>query len=358
MLALLSKLELAMLRPYNFKMRLKLLRIPERTQLLYRKFPHLSLVQKKCYSITASSDSTLSKIKIVNGLPHIIVPLPSRNEECVFALKPLTNTVGDFLNMLKDEDKGIDRAVIINENDIRISSSTSIQTLFSQGFSLQLNDKKFLVEPITMDVDFKEDFGKIWDIKHLVGQLYDVLNIEEYRVYKQQALTKQLEDFQAELYPLEQQRDEIIQHADERTKTETWIGLGLMSFQFGFLARLTWWEYSWDIMEPFTYFITYGSAMAGYAYFVLTRQEYLYTNAANRQILSSFHKKAKKHNWDADKYNSIKQKMLAVEAELRKTRDQKINPSEPDEYPADLQEDSSKGLYGKVCPKIATSKRK
>jgi hypothetical protein len=23
-----------------------------------------------------------------------------------------------------------------------------------------------------------------------------------------------------------------------------------MSVQFGILARLTWWEYSWDIMEP------------------------------------------------------------------------------------------------------------
>jgi hypothetical protein len=24
---------------------------------------------------------------------------------------------------------------------------------------------------------------------------------------------------------------------------------GMMSVQFGVLARLTWWEYSWDIME-------------------------------------------------------------------------------------------------------------
>lgn len=45
-----------------------------------------------------------------------------------------------------------------------------------------------------------------------------------------------------------------------------------MATQFGVLARLTWWEYSWDIMEPVTYFITYGTAMAMYAYFVLTRQ--------------------------------------------------------------------------------------
>ena len=40
----------------------------------------------------------------------------------------------------------------------------------------------------------------------------------------------------------------------------------------GILARLTWWEYSWDIMEPVTYFVTYGTAMAAYGYFVVTKQ--------------------------------------------------------------------------------------
>lgn len=45
-----------------------------------------------------------------------------------------------------------------------------------------------------------------------------------------------------------------------------------MSTTFGFFARLTWWEYSWDIMEPVTYFFTYGTSMAMMFYFVLTRQ--------------------------------------------------------------------------------------
>ena len=44
-----------------------------------------------------------------------------------------------------------------------------------------------------------------------------------------------------------------------------------------------------------------------YAYFVLTRQEYLYPDAADRQRLMLFHKKAKKHRWDVEKYNRIKQ---------------------------------------------------
>lgn len=64
----------------------------------------------------------------------------------------------------------------------------------------------------------------------------------------------------------------ITDRADAKTSRLLWVGLALMSTQGGALAWLTWWVYSWDIMEPVTYFITYGSAMAFYAYFVLTKQ--------------------------------------------------------------------------------------
>ena len=47
--------------------------------------------------------------------------------------------------------------------------------------------------------------------------------------------------------------------------------------------------------------------LLSYAYFTLTRQEYLYPDAADRQRLMLFHKKARKHRWDVEKYNRIKQ---------------------------------------------------
>lgn len=292
-----------------------------RTQLLHNQIPTLVQAQGCSNSAPPASATSINDIKIVNGLPHITVPLPSRNEKCVFALKPISNTVGDFLNMLKDEDKGIDRAVIKNAEGVRISSRTSIQTLFDQNFFLKINNQEFFVTPPILESLSKEELKKISDVKHLVSQLYEALNIEEYQLQKEQELSKELEVLQKELQPLEQQRQEIIRHAEERTTAVTWIGLGMMSVQFGILARLTWWEYSWDIMEPVTYFVTYGTAIAGYAYFVLTRQEYLYPDATDRQRLMTFHKKAKKHRWDVDRYNSIKQGINAVEADLRKLRD-------------------------------------
>ena len=46
------------------------------------------------------------------GLPQITVPLPSRREKCRFTLKPISNTVGDFIGQLHTEDRGIDRVVL------------------------------------------------------------------------------------------------------------------------------------------------------------------------------------------------------------------------------------------------------
>lgn len=70
-----------------------------------------------------------------------------------------------------------------------------------------------------------------------------------------------------------------------------------------------------------TYFVTYGTAMAAYAYFVLTKEDYVLPEVRDRQYLISFHKKAKRNLWDVHKYNSLKDGIAAVERDLKRLRD-------------------------------------
>lgn len=84
-------------------------------------------------------------IEYSRGLPQVTVPLPSRKERCRFTLKPISNSVGDFLEMLKKEDKGIDRAVILTMDDTRIASSNAIETLLQEDFKLVINDNTYNV---------------------------------------------------------------------------------------------------------------------------------------------------------------------------------------------------------------------
>jgi hypothetical protein len=57
-----------------------------------------------------------------------------------------------------------------------------------------------------------------------------------------------------------------------RNTTAMYVGSTLMGLQFGFFARLTWWEYSWDVMEPVTYFATYAAIIGMYAYYTVCAQ--------------------------------------------------------------------------------------
>jgi len=236
--------------------------------------------------------------------------------------------------MLKTEDHGIDRVLIRSIEGVRIASTTSIQMLMKSDFDLVINDFVYRVQPPPFEVGTglstldDNEVRRMGDVRALVGELYEALHVEEYQAVHEQKLVRELEAMRDELAPLEDSRKILVENAERRTQNLTWLGLGLMSVQFGILARLTWWEYSWDIMEPVTYFVTYGTAIACYAYFVLTRQDYLLPDVADRQYLLNFHKRARKSEWDISKYNSLKEGICRAEVELSKLKDNtKLRPS-------------------------------
>uniref|UniRef100_A0A3Q2QC74 Calcium uniporter protein n=1 Tax=Fundulus heteroclitus TaxID=8078 RepID=A0A3Q2QC74_FUNHE len=247
-----------------------------------------------------------------NGLPVISVSLPSRRERCQFTLKPLSDCVGVFLQQLQAEDRGIDRVAIYSMDGARIASSTGIDILLLDDFKLVINDTTHVVRPPRREILPHEEAERLNDVKFLVQQLYTTLRIEEHQLSKERELIGRLEDLNSQLRPLEKVREELSKKAERRTTWVLWGGMAYMATQFGILARLTWWEYSWDIMEPVTYFITYGTAMAMYAYFVLTRQEYVYPDARDRQYLLFFHKGVKRTRFDVEKYNKLKDDIAEV----------------------------------------------
>lgn len=256
-----------------------------------------------------------------DGLPVFIVPLPSRQENCEFTLKPITHTVGDFLKFLKEEDGGIDRSAVYSEDGTRISGSTTIDVLLRSNFTVSINEKQYPITPPETGIRDSEHVAGLSDVKTLIAHLHSQLNVEEHQINQEKELLKKLEDYKAQLAPLEKMKQDLATQSNKRTKILSWVGLGLMGFQFGFLARLTWWEYSWDIMEPVTYFVTYGTTMAMYAYFVITRQEYIFPDVKDREFLLSFYKGAKKCQLDVTKYNQLKDNINKIEADLQRLRD-------------------------------------
>ena len=63
-----------------------------------------------------------------DGLPVVTVPLPSRRESCEFTLKPISHTVADFLQFIREEDGGIDRVSVYKEGKSFLARPTSLSS--------------------------------------------------------------------------------------------------------------------------------------------------------------------------------------------------------------------------------------
>nr|VZI38846.1 unnamed protein product [Spirometra erinaceieuropaei] len=270
---------------------------------------------------SVQSAEPAAQVVLTNGLPRFHIPLPSRKETCVFTMRPLSNTVGDLIEAIREEDKGIDRIALLSPDGLRIAKANSIELLLSSNFTIEINDQKYPVDISSLDLPKDVSASEINHIRTLIGQLNCALNADDVYAERERELRRRIDDVTMQLEPFEQKRSQLAAMAAERTRRLTWIGLGAMGLQFGLLARLTWWEYSWDIMEPVTYFVGYGTTMAMYAYYVVTRQDYSFPQVFDREYLKVFYKKATEKGFDVERYNQLCDKLAALRSDLRRLRD-------------------------------------
>uniref|UniRef100_U3IRT9 Calcium uniporter regulatory subunit MCUb n=1 Tax=Anas platyrhynchos platyrhynchos TaxID=8840 RepID=U3IRT9_ANAPP len=270
------------------------------------------------YSTLVPSDEVT--INYRHGLPVITLTLPTRRERCQFAVKPMVATVGAFLKDVRREDKGIVKAEVFTTDGSKVSDATLMEVLLRNDFKLLINGTAYSVSPPVKDKLSSEHATEMEDVKSLIHRLFVALHLEDHQIRKERELLQKLDHLKEQLMPLEQMKAKIMDSADAKTSRLLWVGLALMSTQGGALAWLTWWVYSWDIMEPVTYFITYGSAMAFYAYFVLTKQDYLYPDVKDRQFLHYFYRKSKAKRFNVEQYNKLKEDVAEAEESLRRLR--------------------------------------
>jgi hypothetical protein len=93
-----------------------------------------------------------------------------------------------------------------------------------------------------------------------------------------------------------------------------------MSFQVGLLAELTWDVYSWDIVEPMTYFIAFGTAMVVYSFYLMTRYDFEYITWTDRLFLRKFYREARRQSFDVSLYNRLKNRLFSVHTDLARLR--------------------------------------
>ncbi|KAI3353114.1 hypothetical protein L3Q82_019678 [Scortum barcoo] len=259
-------------------------------------------------TLPPSSDASL---RYKHGCLVLEVPLPSRNEKCLFFLRPMLMNVGDLITDLQKEDPGA-TASVLSEDGERVANTTLIDALLDKDFQLVINDAVYNIRSPEKVSTSSEHAMELVDMKHVVHLLHTALHLPEHHLLKERQLLERLDNLKQELSPLEKMRAQLARTAGFHTSRVIWTGMALLSVQGGALAWLTWWVYSWDVMEPVTYFITYATSMGAFAYYVLTKQDYVYPDVKDRQFLRYFYKGANKAKFNVNKYNELRDELAQV----------------------------------------------
>ncbi|GER35717.1 hypothetical protein STAS_12009 [Striga asiatica] len=109
-----------------------------------------------------------------------------------------------------------------------------------------------------------------------------------------------------ELRELEKRKSEIDIKAKSLVQRELWCGLGYLIVQTAVLMRLTFWELSWDVMEPICFSLTSFYFMGGYAFFLRTSKEPTFEGFFQSRFGAKQKKLMKAEKFDAERYNELK----------------------------------------------------
>ncbi|KAJ6745089.1 CALCIUM UNIPORTER PROTEIN MITOCHONDRIAL [Salix purpurea] len=123
------------------------------------------------------------------------------------------------------------------------------------------------------------------------------------------ALTPEDNPAREELKILQEKKEEIDVLAHKQVRRILYSGLCLAFIQVGLFFRLTFWEFSWDVMEPVAFFGTAGSVVIGYAYFLITARDPTYQDLMKRLFLSRQRKLFKKLNFDVERFKELQLKL-------------------------------------------------
>ncbi|KAJ1415275.1 Coiled-coil domain containing protein, C-terminal [Sesbania bispinosa] len=109
-----------------------------------------------------------------------------------------------------------------------------------------------------------------------------------------------------EFEEMEMKKLAIDKKADTLVRRELWGGLGFLMVQTVGFMRLTFWELTWDVMEPICFYLTSMYFMAGYTFFLRTSKEPSFEGFYQARFSSKQKRLMKLHNFDIEKYNELR----------------------------------------------------
>ncbi|XP_074288102.1 calcium uniporter protein 5, mitochondrial-like [Silene latifolia] len=167
---------------------------------------------------------------------------------------------------------------------------------------------------VARSVDEAVEYAKVLDEAGVVLLFRDKVYLHPEKVVElvtssvPLALTPEDDPRREELKRLQERKEEIDRQAHKQVRLILWSGLGVTITQVGLFFRLTFWEFSWDVMEPIAFFTTASGLVIGYAYFMITSKDPSYQDLMKTLFLSRQRKLFKKYDFDLNRFKELTDK--------------------------------------------------
>ncbi|KAJ6854271.1 calcium uniporter protein 2, mitochondrial-like [Iris pallida] len=127
-----------------------------------------------------------------------------------------------------------------------------------------------------------------------------------------QTVPQQDDGRKEELREMEEKKAAIDRRAEAGVRRELWCGLGLIVAQTVGFMRLTFWDLSWDVMEPICFYVTSIYFMAGYGFFLRTSREPSFEGFFQSRFAAKQKRLMKACNFDLGRFNQLRSAALPI----------------------------------------------
>ncbi|KAF8071152.1 calcium uniporter [Scenedesmus sp. PABB004] len=110
---------------------------------------------------------------------------------------------------------------------------------------------------------------------------------------------------EAELAAMEKQHKALRSTAQRWPRFWLWAGCGVLTLQVVAFAYLTWWELSWDVMEPIAYMLSLTYSLLAYVYFLVRGSYFDYGPFEETMTQQQLEKKMAEKGFDLDRFQHL-----------------------------------------------------
>ncbi|XP_015069463.1 calcium uniporter protein 1, mitochondrial-like [Solanum pennellii] len=115
-----------------------------------------------------------------------------------------------------------------------------------------------------------------------------------------------------ELEEMEVVKTSIDNKAESLVRKEMWFGLGCFIVQTTAFMRFTFWDLTWDVMEPICFYVTSAYFMATYFFFLKTSKEPSFQGFFQARFSTKQKRLMKLHNFNLQRYNELRRAQSSI----------------------------------------------